>query len=299
MINGHGERLPADQFLVRLLANGIVWTGAIISESGEILTTSQTLGNAPVVDIELGGGTHGQACVIGRDDSIGLALLKPLSEPRTYQFADLSATVPALGDQLGLAQHSASSPHVSKWVITVSGYREGDPGYAYFGIQAGDTPADGAMVMNAHAEVQGIHMPTMWLLQHEVGNPGEVWAIDVPQVVNTALPILRSGRMHIEPIPRVWNYPPDAWNALYLGTVTLDGAPPPVGTTLHVRLSKAGQPDHWDSTTLDEDGFFFMEILVVDFQGAAMEFWVDCRLSATTATFEYNFFNPLRLNLAF
>ncbi len=299
MINGHGERLPADQFLVRLLANGIVWTGAIISESGEILTTSQTLGNAPVVDIELGGGTHGQACVIGRDDSIGLALLKPLLQPRTYQFADLSAAVPALGDQLGLAQHSASSPRVDLRVATVSGYREDDLGYDYFRIQAADTTSDGAVLINERAEVQGIRMPPLWLLEHEIGDPSEVWAIDAQDVASIALPILRSGRMHIEPIPREWNYPPDAWNALYMGTVTLDGAPPPIGTTLHVRLRKAGQPDHWDSTTLDKDGFFSMEILVVDFQGAAMEFWVDCRLSATTTTFEYNFFNPSWLDLAF
>ena len=183
-------------------ADEAIWTGVIISQDGEILTTSEALGNAPVVNIELSDGTQGQACVTGRDDNIGLALLKPLLEPRTYDFAELSSEAPLIGDRLALIHHSASSPHVSKWVITVSGYREGDPGYAYFGIQAGDTPADGAMAMNAHAEVQGIRMPTMWLLQHEVGNTGEVWAIDAPEVASTALPILRSGRVHIEPIPR-------------------------------------------------------------------------------------------------
>ena len=257
-----------------------------------MLTTSQALGDAAVVDVRLSDGTQGQACVTGRDDNIGLALLKPLLEPRTYEFAELSSEAPLLGDRLALLQHSASSPHVSKWIITVSGYREGDPGYAYFGIQAGDTPADGATVMNTHAEVQGIRMPSQWLLQHEIGNPGEVWAIDASTIVDTALPILRSGRMHIDflPLPeRGLELGPPSLSLIFRGNLTVDGTPAPVGSLLYARVSKAGVPDYWISEEVVDVGFFAIGIGIsyYGYHKATIEFWMECKRSPITATYDW------------
>ena len=284
-------------------ADEAIWTGVIISQDGEILTTSEALGNAPVVNIELSDGTQGQACVTGRDDNIGLALLKPLLEPRTYDFAELSSEAPLIGDRLALIHHSASSPHVSKWIVTVSGYQEGDPEYAYFGIQAGDTPADGATVMNTHAEVQGIRMPSLWLLQHEISNPGEVWAIDAQDVASIALPILRSGRMHFDYqlLGEVASWPPPSHGRVLHGELTVDGLPAPAGSTVYARLVKDGLPDYWTSDRTSEVGYYILNVYAPSnsYVGATIEFWMDCRRASATAVIGGDIFHTNPLDLAF
>ena len=278
-----------------------VWTGVTISEAGEILTTSQTLGEAPVVDIELSDGTRGQACVTGRDDDIGLALLKPLLEHRSYDFDELSGTAPTIGDQLALLQHTRSSAALDQRIRRVNGYRSGGGGYDYFQIQAADTTSDGAVLIDHLGQIQGIRMPSLWLLQHQIGNPGEVWAIDAPKVATTALPVLRSGRMHI------WPYYPGIGDRVaslplvFRGEITVDGVPATVGSQLYARVSKAGFPDHWVTETINEVGFFLIAFSPPTnyYLGATVEFWMDCRRSPTTATTERPPGATTHLDLAF
>ena len=76
----------AGNAIVKLTIGETIWTGAVITESGEILTASGPLGNAPQVTFTLADGTEGSAWVTGRNDDQGLALLTPLGEPRTYDF---------------------------------------------------------------------------------------------------------------------------------------------------------------------------------------------------------------------
>ena len=79
---------------MKLTVGETIWTGTVISESGEILTASGPLGNAPQVMFTLADGTEGLAWVTGRNDEQGLALLTPLGEPRSYDFLPLSAKHP-------------------------------------------------------------------------------------------------------------------------------------------------------------------------------------------------------------
>ena len=91
--------------VVKLTLGETVWTGAVISAKGEILTVSAPLGNAPQVTFTLAGGTEGTAWVTGRHDEQGLALLTPLGEPATYDFLTLSADIPQIGERMALVQY--------------------------------------------------------------------------------------------------------------------------------------------------------------------------------------------------
>ena len=282
--------------------SAIVWTGAVISPHGEMLTTSRSLEYAPLVDFQLADGTQGQACVTGRNDNIGLALLKPLLEPRSYDFLALSDEPPTIGDQLGLLQHSNISVALDTRLTRVSGYQPFDPGHDYFQIQASDSTADGAVLINAIGKVQGMRMPLLWLLQHEIADPGEVWAVDAPEVASTALSLLRSGHMYTAvPFSSGIYYEPTGLPIIIIGEITVGGVPAPVDSVLHAKASKEGQPDRWDYTWMNEPGFFIMQVNVLshDYVGATIEFWMDCRRSSTTAVFEGPPGKIVKVDLAF
>ena len=299
-----------DDAIVRLsnLGKQDYWTGVVISETGEILTTSQTLGNAPIVDIELSDGTRGQACVTGRDDRIGLALLKPLVEPRAYDFAELSGTAPVVGEQIGLLQHTRFSSALDQRITIVSGYRSSSTGdgYDYFQILAADnSTGDGAVLINERGQLQGMRMPSAWLLQNEVGNPGEVWAVDAPSIASIALPFLRSKPMFVG-LPPVTEGPgpcPPCIPPLISGAITLDGKDVPAGSTLHARIVGEGQPDLWAWTTIETPGEFILVLPCTpckgEYLGATIEFWLECRRCSTTATLERWSVPFKQLDLAF
>ena len=270
----------------------------MISESGEILTTSGALWNALVVDVQLADGTQGQACVTGRDDHIGLglALLKPLLEPRAYDFAELSGTAPVVGDQLGLLQHTRFSSALDQRITSVSEYRSDSSGYGYdyFQIRAADATSDGAVLINDSALLQGMRMPSRWLLVYGVAGPGEVWAVDALSIASTVLPVLRSGRMNIDtyhPFYGPYDSPPPRIPVVFHGSITVDGAPAPVGSVLYARVSKEGQPSYWEEgPVVYESGSFIIEVAAPYYDpvydGATIEFWMDCRRSSTTAVYK-------------
>ena len=155
--------------------------------------------------MQLADGTHGQACLIGRDDGIGLALLKPRVEaPYNHGYLSSSNDRVAIGDDLSLLQYSRFTDLLDERTAQVNGYTPTGSGYDYMRVDVADDAAgDGAVLMNERDELQGIRMPSSWPLQHQIGNPGEVWAIDAPAVASVALPLLRSGHMHTEyqPLP--------------------------------------------------------------------------------------------------
>ncbi len=292
--------------MVRLLANETVWTGAVIRESGEILTTSLALGNAPVADFILGNGAQGQAWVIGRDDqNSGLALLRPINPTPPYDSIQLSADPPTIGDQLGLLQHSSFSPTLDQRLTRVNGYNASPLGYSYIKFQATGSTADGAMLINALGKIQGIRMPELWLLQRQACNPGEVCAVDAAQVGSNAVPALQSGIIHIAPPPSSQEGPgvsPPAIPVIYKGNITMDGVSAPAGTRLYARLRKAGQPDYWESDPVGpEAGLYILNISAPNnnYTGAIVEFWVDGKLAETRGAFDRPAGSIVPLDLAF
>ncbi len=267
------------------------WTGVVISEDGEILTTSEALGEAPVVDIRLWDGTRAQACVTGRDDDIGLALLRPLFEPAgAYDYLALSTESPSVGQELGLLQHPRLSPVTYQRTTKVARDIPSDSGYNYFVVDAADgTTADGAVLLDQGGRVVGIRMPLLWLLQNQITDPGEVAAVHALTIEGVALPVLRSGRMQILPVlPRPdWESLPNV-PIVFNGEITVDGAPAPAGTLVYAKVSKEGEPDYWRSTLLGVAGEYVLP-LSADTQtylGGSVEFWVDCESSSTVATYE-------------
>ena len=273
-----------------------VWTGAFISESGEILTASLPLGYAPVVDIQTSDRTQGQACVTGRDDDIGLALLKPLvEEPRSRRFLTLSSDAASTGQQLELFPYASPTPDSKPQSTSVIEHITAATGYEYMRVDATETAAvDGAVLINRRGEMQAIRMPSPWLRQHKIGNPGEVWAIDAPAVASAALPILRSGRVDIVPW-WLWgdaydSYPPPhsppREHVVFHGRVTLDGEDAPAGSQLYTRVSKEGLAGLWSSDPLSDVGSYITTVSApsIDYKGATVEFWMDCRRSNVTST---------------
>ncbi len=290
--------------MVRLTANEIVWTGAVINDSGEILTTSAALGSAPVADFMLSSGNQGQAWVTGRDDDLGLALLTPVNPTPPYDTISLSATPPTIGDQLGLLQYSSFSPALDQRITRVNGYNSSPIGYSYIKIQATDSTADGAMLINALGKIQGIRMPTLWLLQQQVCNPGEVCAVDAAQVGTAAIPALRTGRIVIRDITTSTDGPGDSPPALpiiFKGHFTIDGVDAPSGTQLYARLKKAGQPDYWESAPTNELGFFLIEVSAPNnnYAGAIVEFWTNGKLAGETGSYDRPAGSVVELNIAF
>lgn len=281
------------------------WTGVIISEEGEILTTSQTLGEAPIVDIRLWDGTRGQACVTGRDDDIGLALLRPLVEAaRAYDYLALSNESPSTGQELELLQHARLSPVLYERMTTVTRHVHSNSGYSYFVVDAAEgITADGAVLLDQSDSVVGISMPPLWLLQRIDAYSGEVIAIDASTIARVALRALRSRRMQINTAPSAsdYHFPPlPPIPVIFNGEMSIDGAPAPVGTLVHAKVSKEGQPDYWQSTLLGMTGEYVLPLSRdSSYFGGSVEFWVDCKRSPTAIRYEEPSTRAVELDLAF
>lgn len=294
---------------VRLEANNRVWTGALISAEGEILTTSEALGSAPLVNFRLdpqnqASAKQGEAWVIGRDDESGLALLKPIVPAPAYDFIQLSAQPPTIGDELGLIQHAALLESVDRRLTTVSGYKPGILGFSYMQIRAADnSTSDGALLINAGGSIQGIRMPSHWLLQNQIANPGEVYAVDAAQVGTNTIPSLRTGLFRIDPTPPssdIETIP--VLPLIFNGHITIDGVDAPPGTPVYARLRKAGQPDYWVEDPVTDLGFYLLNVSAPNnnYIGATVEFWANAKRAEQQGTYDDTTqSSTVRLNLAF
>ena len=176
-------------------------------------------------------------------------------------------------------------------ITRVNGYNSSPIGYSYIKIQATDSTADGAMLINPLGKIQGIRMPTLWLLQHQVCSPGEVCAVDAAQVGTAAIPALRTGRIHIEALQLSTEGPgnsPPGLPIIFNGHITIGGADAPVGTQLYARLRKSGQPDYWEAAPTNELGFFLLEVSAPNnnYTGAIVEFWTNGQLSDARGAFD-------------
>ncbi len=251
------------------------------------------------------GGTQGQACVVGRDDDIGLALLKPLIElPHTPDYLALSREAASSGDQLQLFQHSRYGQAMHTGNVRVNGLRTFDNRYDYFRIE-GHSSEDDAVLINERGELQGMRMSYRWQQLHDAGEREEAYVIDSPRVTTTALPLLRSGHMHIEPwwlgstLDSPWSTPIPP--TLFHGELTVDGAPAPMDSTIYARIIKEGLPDYWTSNWTMEVGYYILGVYTPSssYDGATIEFWMDCRRATATAVFDYHSGTYVWLNLAF
>ena len=270
------------------------WTGISFNAQGEIITSSQDLGNAPLAEFRFADGATGQAWVAGRDDNSGLALLRPVGASRTYPFLPFSSSQPSVNAAMGLVQYSgipAAAPTVFNTRIT--GFRPGFSGYNYLQIQAAtNTTTNGAVVVNAIGQIQGIRLPKEYLVSKGIATANEVYAVASADVGGIAVPILQSGQYVVTPVVSTGTgsgppSTPPAWPVLFHGGVSIDGQGAPIGTRLYARLVKQGKPDAWDDVLTTVVGRYDFPVAATGggYDGARVEFWINGKRSATTTVY--------------
>ena len=269
--------------VVELRAGGNTWTGVFFSEFGEIITTSEGLGASPIADFRVQGGPSGQAWVTGRDDNAGLALLQPVGEPRDYDYIPFSADQPLLNQGVGVVQYSglSSAPETRNTIVT--GFRPSFTGYNYLQIRIADAAtADGAVIVNADGEIQGLRMPASFIAANNIGRRGEVFAVASAGVGGNAVPALRGGLSVIKPpaiSPNQNIIPPIP--LIFYGTLTVDGLLAPAGLRLYARVQAPGRPDVWFSRQTSTLGQYDFPISVPDrgYSRATVQFWTAGRVA--------------------
>ena len=275
--------------IVELSLGETTWTGAIISESGEIITASAPLGNAPEVTFTLADGTEGLAWVTGRSDEQGLALLTPLGEPRTYDFLPLSADIPTIGERMVLMQYDPFNGALDPRPVTARGFIFSFLGYGFIQLHIGESSAfDGAGLVNDKAELQGVRMPASWLRERGVGAAREVYAATAADIGSRLIPQLRTGYTQISPPPEDTigpAGPPPHIPILFYGNLTVDGQPALPGARLYAKVSKEGRPTLWFTREITEFGEYDLPLSlnVSTYVGATIEFWMDAEAALVTA----------------
>ena len=291
--------------VVKLTLGENVWTGAVVSESGEILTVSGPLGNAPQVAFTLADGTEGVAWVTGRSDEQGLALLTPVGEPRAYDFLPLSGRAPGIGEHMALMQYDPDEETLSPRPVTARGFIFSLIGYGYVQLHIGENSAfDGAALINDKGELQGVRMPAAWLSRRGVGQDGEVYAASTDAIEGVLIPQLRSGYTQIAPPAPDASGPPGAPPSIpivFLGDITVDGEPAPVGTRLYAKVSREGRDTLWFTRETVDSGEYDLPVSLnlSTYVGAVVEFWVNGKQSLTTAEIARGRNNVHSLDLVF
>lgn len=291
--------------VVKLSLGENTWTGAVISESGEIITASAPLGNAPEVTFTLADGTEGAAWVTGRSDERGLALLTPIGEPRAYHSIPLSADVPSIGDRLVLMQYDPFNGLLDPRPVTARGFIFSLLGYGFIQLQIGETSAfDGGALVNDQAKLQGIRMPALWLTERGVGEPRQVYAATAADLGASVIPQLRTGYTQINPPTESTTGPagaPPHIPLLFYGDLTVDGQPALPGTRMYAKVSKAGRPTLWFTREVTDLGEFDfpMPLNVSTYLGATIEFWVNAEVALSTVEVTRSDSGVQLVNLAF
>lgn len=295
----------ASSGVVKLTLGETIWTGTVISESGEILTVSGPLGNAPQVTFTLADGTEGVAWVTGRNDEQGLALLTPLGEPRTYDFLPLSSRIPTIGERMVLVQYDPFNGSLDPRPVNVRGYKTTFIGYGYVHLHIGESSAfDGAALVNDEAKLQGIRMPASWLTEKGISEPREVYAGSAADIGGVLIPQLRSGYTQISP-PVLDTTgptgPPPQIPMVFIGDVTVDGQPAPADARVYAKVSKEGRPTLWFTRQLLGEGAYELPIAlnISTYLGATIEFWMNAEASLVTAEISRRSNNIHTLDLAF
>ena len=278
-------------------ASGNTWTGVAFNAEGEIITSAQDLGAAPLAEFRFSNGVSGQAWVAGRDDTnSGLALLRPVGPARTYPFLPLAGSQPAVNTAMGLVQYTGApnaAPTVQNTRIT--GFRPGFSGYNYLQVQAAhNTTRNGALIVNAMGQAQGIRLPLEYLTRNGIATSNEVYAVASGEVGSIAVPLLRGGQSScasgqgglVDGVPSA----PPTFPVIFHGNLSIDGQVAPQGTLLYARLVKQNKPDAWDCISTSMAGEYDFPVTTSEggYDDARVEFWVDGRMASVTSEYDTN-----------
>ena len=194
---------------------------------------------------------------------------------------------------MGLIQFSGvAGPAPTAFNTRVTAVRLGFNGRTYLQIQAADNvTTNGAVVVNAAGQIQGIRLPKEYLVSKGIATASEVYAVAAAGAPSIAASLLREGGQNGCPRSSVGGSVPNApptFPVIFYGGVSIDGQSAPSGTPIYARLIKAGKADAWDCFVTTQAGRYDFPIDVPEggYDNARVEFWVDGELSSVTGVYD-------------
>ena len=283
--------------MVSISRGSTQWTGMMIASSGLILTTSRNLDSAPVADFLTAEGAVGQAWVIGRDDTIDVALLEVIDPDREYATIEVASVSPPQLDE-GLAAlfflaTTGTTPNIRNARV-IGAVQDLSTGTRYVQIQAiPETGAEGGALIDTEGRLRGLRMTEAQMLKLGLGRAGEVWAMASDVLGGVIVPRLQAGVLEILPpdasatVGEDPGGPPPPVPAIYHGSVTIGGEVPSQSSRLYARVIKSSLPDLWFSQPLDTTGEYIVPVgvTVTGYDNATIEFWTDAKRATQVAVY--------------
>ena len=258
----------------------------MVEERGVFVTTASNLGSAPVVSFRTAGGSTGDAWVIGRDDSLDMALLEVISPGQIFTVMNLhTGNIPLRDEALVLLQFPATSAQLDKKNSAVVGSRQDLTGIDYVQIQALAAPGgQGGAVIDNTGTLRGLRMADQHVIDIGIARAGETWAIDARTLGSLVLPQLQTGVISIDTsgvsceVGTIPNF------AVFRGEATVGGAPIAVGSRMYMRVtSAAGELWFTDLTTREGRYTVDANICGTAFENGVIDFWFAASRASQTS----------------
>ena len=236
--------------VVQVTLGEVQISGVVVEPLSLVLTTSRLLGDAPLVTIVPESGESFKAWVVGRDDRQNLAL-----------FRVVDATLPGIrlgdssilgrGDNVLVMGYPVSRPgQLTAIEVSIENdRRDFTSGVRFLElntlIQAGTI---GGPLVNRDAELVGMAVEAEFVESSGFVVTQENFAL-ASESIEGALDVLSSGFILLEPrpspTPSAGIPPPPPVPAIYSGSITFKGAPPPERTPLYARVINPQLGDLW------------------------------------------------------
>ncbi len=266
--------------VVQVISGAVQISGIAIEPFSLILTASQPLSVAPKVDIVTEDGQTFIGWVIGRDDTQNLNLIRVIdgSIPG-IPLADSSALGP--GDKLlalGYPKSQSGQLSAVETVIT-SDRRDLGSGMRLLELDAQfKIGTSGGPLVNNNGELVALAVEARFVQSLGFIVTQENFAL-ATEFIRDALSRLENGVIQLEPRPSPTANPliPPPLPAIYQGSITLKGAPPPEGTLLYARVIHPDIGDLWLPTRSDSGGNYVLALGVVNsrYLNSEVEFYME------------------------
>lgn len=277
--------------MIRLISGGVQWSGVMIDGSGQIITTSSDLGQAPVVDFVTTRGATGQAWVIGRDDNLDVALLEVISPGQVYDSVEVStAGAPQINEAGVFLQYIGTSANVDRRSTRAIGVQQDlNSGIQYVQLQGlTATGVHGGALIDNQGRLRGLRMREGHMIDIGIGRAGQVYALGADALANLVLPQLRAGATVINtPGPGTSAGAPPSIPAIFKGGVTAGGISATSGSRIYAKVIKPGASDLWFSTVVSDLGKYLLPMGVnrAGYTNAVVQFWMNAGAAPQTSTY--------------
>ena len=278
-----------------MLANGIQISGVVLnSPASHVLTVSQSLGMGPKVVIETEGGQRFDGWIVGRDDDINLALIRieGASLPGIQVGSSQAVFVGEETLLLGFPVQRPGSIFAGQGSV-VALRRDFITGLDF--LQLNQPPmfgTEGAPVINRRGELIGLNLNLAFVEDLGIRTGSSSFAL-VSDFISLQISSLTAGVHNLSidptlrPVPTPSFSQPPLQPIIFNGTATLGGNPAPQGARLYGTIVHPSLVDIWSSVLIKANGEYeiFVGALNQNYKNAPIEFYLDGKKSATTATY--------------